>query len=196
MCFKPKNTFLSTLFFLFYLVLSAQDSTIDSLRANISSSQKDLSKLKTYVLLAGKLSLVSFNETIKVTDEGLKLATKLNDSLAFAELTRYQGMAHYFKGDYEKAAASYFIAAGIYERRNKPKELGYVFNDIAKLYRKTKDLKRASSFYDRAYALFNAQNDSSGMQMILNESGVVFEYMGDYNKAISRYRASLKLATL
>ncbi len=193
---KPKTAFITFTLLLYSVVLSAQDTTIDSLRAGISTAKKDESKLKAYVLLAGKLSLVSFNETIKVADEGLQLASKLSDSVAYAELTRYLGMAHYFKGDYEKAADAYFIAAGIYERRNMPKESGHVINDIAKLYRKTRDLKRASAFYDQAYKLFSSQNDSSGMQMILNESGVVYEYQGNYERAINSYRASLKMATL
>jgi signal transduction histidine kinase len=193
---KPKTAFLTITLLFFYLVLSAQDTTIDSLRAGISAAKKDESKLKGYVLLAGKLSLISFNETIKVADQGLLLASKLKDSIAFAELTRYQGTAHYFKGEYEKAANYLFTSAGIYERRNMPKELGHVINDIAKLYRKTRDLKRASAFYEQAYKLFSSQNDSSGMQMILNESGVVYEYQGNYERAINSYRASLKMATL
>lgn len=193
---KPKTALATFTLLLFAVVLSAQDTTIDSLRTGISAAKKDETKLKTYVLLAGKLSLVSFNETIKVADEGLQLASKLSDSVAYAELTRYQGMAHYFKGEYEKAANYFFTAAGIYERRNLQKQLATVINDIAKLYRKTRDLKRALSFYNQAYGLFTSLRDSSGMQMVLNESGVVYEYQGNYEKAINHYRSALKMATL
>lgn len=193
--FSPKT---AIFFFLFFAaaVVQSQDTTVDSLRAGIQRSKTDEARLKSYVLLAGKLSLISFNETIKVADQGLQLASKLKDSIAFAELTRYQGTAHYFKGEYEKAANYLFTSAGIYERRNLQKQLATVINDIAKLYRKTRDLKRALSFYDQAYRLFTSLKDSSGMQMILNESGVVYEYQGNYEKAIAHYRSALKMATL
>lgn len=193
---KPKTTFPTLLFLFLQLAVFAQDTTIDSLRATIDRTTNDKVKLKAYILLTGKLSLISFNETIKVGEEGLLVASKLKDSVSYAELTRYLGMANYFKGDYEKSATYYFLAAGILERRNKQRELGYVINDIAKLYRKTRDLKRASVFYDQASTIFRSLNDSSGMQMIMNESGVVYEYQGNYEEAIRRYRASLQMSTV
>lgn len=191
---KPKSALLTLLLFCCTLIAFAQDTTIDSLRATVRSAVKEETKLKAYVLLTGKLSLISFNETIRIGDEGLQLAAKLKDSLAYAELSRYTGMANYFKGDYEKAAASYFVAAGIYERNRDQKALAYVYNDIAKLYRKTRDLKRAAENYEKALLVFRIMNDSSGIQMVMNESGVVYEYQGNLEEAIRRYQASLKIA--
>jgi two-component system, NarL family, sensor kinase len=194
MWLKPKSAFITLLLFFAVLSTTAQDTTIDSLRATVQSAKKDETKLKAYVLLTGKLSLISFNETLRIGEEGLQLAAKLNDSLAYAELSRYVGVSNYFKGDYEKAAANYYVAAGIYERSGDQKALAYVYNDIAKLYRKTRDLKRAAENYEKALAAFRALNDSSGVQMILNESGVVYEYQGNHEEAIRRYKASLQIA--
>ena len=111
----------------------------------MQSSAKEETRLKAYLLLTGKLSIISFNETIRIGEEGIQLAAKLNDSLAYAELSRYVGGADYFKGDYEKAAANNYIAAGIYERSGDQKALACVYNDIAKLYRKTRDLKQTQN---------------------------------------------------
>ncbi|HLO37110.1 MAG TPA: sensor histidine kinase, partial [Lacibacter sp.] len=138
---------------------------------------------------------ISFNETVKVGEEGLVLANKLNDSLATAEINHSLGVSNYFKGEYEKAAAYYFFAQGVYERRNLWQKQAYAMNDLAKLYRKTRDLKRALSFYDNALELFTKLKDSSGIQMIMNESGVVYEYQGNYEEAIRHYNAALQIAT-
>ncbi len=193
MLLKPKNLFI--LFIIACLQANAQTTTIDSLRAVITSTTvQPQKKLEAYVSLSSKISLVSFNETIRVAEEGLLLAAQLKDSLAIAELNRNIGIASYFKGDYEKAATQYYSAIGIYERKNKNKELANVYNDLAKLYRKTRDLKRALTNYNSSYALYKSLNDSSGMQMILNESGVVYEYQGNYEEALNHYRASLKIA--
>jgi two-component system NarL family sensor kinase len=192
---KPKTALPTLLFLLLQLAVFSQDTTIDSLRATIGRTTNDNTKLKAHILLTGRLSLISFNETIKVGEEGLLIASRLNDSVSYAELTRYLGMANYFKGDYEKAAAYYFTATGIYERRSMDRQLATVINDIAKLYRKTRDLKRALSFYNSALELFTKLKDSSGIQMIMNESGVVYEYQGNYDEAIRHYNAALQIAT-
>lgn len=175
---------------------SAQMHVIDSLRAVINSSITAEKKLQAYVLLTGRLGTVSFNETIKIGEQGVALAQAQKDSIALAQLTHYIGSAHYFKGDYEKAATLYYTSLGIFERYNQKKETALVLNDIAKLYRKTRDLTRAADTYDKALAVFTDLKDSSGIQMIYNESGVVYEYKGNYEEALRRYNASLKIASL
>lgn len=124
----------------------------------------------------------------------MELASKLKDSMAYAELSRNMGVSYYFKGDYEKAASLYYTAARIYEQAGKEQPLAYVYNDIAKLLRKNRDLKRAADNYEKALTIFRARKDSSGIQMILNESGVVYEYQGNYTEALKRYNASLQIA--
>ena len=176
--------------------MQAQMHVIDSLKSVVNSSTSDEKKMQAHILLGSRLCTVSFNETIAVADKGIELANKLKDSFALAELNRNKGIANYFKGDLEKAANLYYYAAGIYERNNKRKELAYVLNDIAKLYRKTRDLKRAKIIYDRSLTLFQVLKDSSGIQMILNESGVVYEYQGNYKEALRRYQASLQMANI
>jgi len=48
--------------------------------------------------------------------------------------------------------------------------------------------------YEKAAAIFKQLNDTGGISMILNESGVVYEYKADYKEALNRYTASLALA--
>jgi signal transduction histidine kinase len=174
----------------------AQMNVIDSLRLVIKSDIASPQKLKAYVLLTGRMGTVSFNETIKLAEEGIIIAKKENDSVSYASLLRNSGMAHYFKGDYEKAASLYYTSLGILERFNEQKEMAYALNDIAKLHRKTRDLTRAAETYEKALAVFRLLNDSSGIQMIFNESGVVYEYLGKYEEALQRYRSSLEIAEL
>lgn len=193
---KPLSIFVAIICILFFAkASSAQTNVIDSLRAVINSKMKASEKINAYVQISGRISTVSFDEAIKLADEGLLIGTQLKDSVAIAGLQRNKGMANYFKGDYEKAALLYYSALGIFERYNKRIETASTLNDIAKLYRKTRDLTRAATTYERALLVFRSLNDSSGVQMILNESGVVYEYKGNYEEAIRRYTASLAIAT-
>lgn len=172
----------------------AQMNVIDSLRGVINSSIPPIQKLQAYVQLTGRMSTVSFNETIRLSEDGLKIAEQYRDSIVIAGLNRNIGIASYFKGDYEAAATRYYFALGVFERFNKQQETANTLNDIAKLYRKSRDLKRAAATYELALQLFRTLKDSSGVQMILNESGVVYEYEGNYDEALRRYRASLSIA--
>ncbi len=181
-------------FHIWFITSLAQMNVIDSLRAVIHSDIAPKQKLQTYVLLTGRLSNVSFNETIKLAEEGLQIGRQLKDSVAIAGLNRNIGIASYFKGDYEKAATLYYAALGIFERYDQKIETANTLNDIAKLYRKTRDLKRAAATYEQALLVYRSLSDSSGVQMILNESGVVYEYEGNYEEALRRYRASLAIA--
>lgn len=150
--------------------------------------------LKTYISLADRLSTKDFDSTIIVSREGMSIATRSKDSIAYAVLMGKIGKAHYFKGNYDSAAFYYFQSANILQRQKSIKEQGYLLNDWARLYRKTRDFEKALSKYDAAMALFRLINDSTGIATIYNESGVVFEYQKNYAEALKRYNASLVIA--
>jgi serine phosphatase RsbU (regulator of sigma subunit) len=72
--------------------------------------------------------------------------------------------------------------------------LGYSYNELAKLYRKTKKLNLAKETYHKALTIFNELNDSTHISMINNESGVVYEYEGNYEEALKRYSKSFHIS--
>lgn len=171
----------------------------DSLKQFINSAKTYQEKIGAFVQLVAYFELKNFDSTIILGDEAIRLARKNADSVNIAELKRYIGVAWYFKGDYDIAAQNYFESIAILEKmperhRQEAQKLGLVYNELAKLYRKTGDLDRAIQNYDKAYSIFLQLKDTTNMTMIFNESGVVFEYRQDYNEALRRYTASLKLA--
>lgn len=131
-----------------------------------------------------------YQQNIIDAQQGMPLAQKLNDSFSMAKLYMAIGEGEYFAGNYDEAASNIFKGIHILEQHPTSKELGYALNSIAKLYRKTRDLDKAEHYYNQALALFEQVNDSIGVQMIWNESGVVYEYKKDYNEAIRRYKIS------
>ena len=135
--------------------------------------------------------LKNFNQTIITANKGLEASIKEKDSVSYAFFERILGSCYYFTGDYNKAASYYNIAIHVLERQQNLKELGLSYNELAKLYRKTKKLKLAQETYDKAITIFNELKDSANISMINNESGVVFEYKGDYKEALKRYNLSL-----
>jgi signal transduction histidine kinase len=166
----------------------------DSLRKVIQSNRSYEQQINAALQLVESYQLKNFDSTIIEGDKALKLARKNTDSISVAKLKHQIGVASYFSGKYDVAAKNLLESISIFEQNNEKKKLAPVYNDLAKLYRKTKDLDKAISNYNKADAIYRQLNDTAGMAMILNESGVVFEYKDDYKEAINRYTASLKLA--
>lgn len=175
------------------LCLSGLAQEKETLRREIAAATGYEQRLALYTDFLEKSVTRNFNDVLELGAEALRLARGAGDSAGVARVERTLGEAYYFKGDYA-AAARYFYGS-IQKLENAPRSaaLGHSYNALAKLYRKTRDLPRALANYDKALALFRALGDSAGVSMILNESGVVFEYAGDYATASSRYAASLAI---
>ena len=160
-------------------------SQSDSLQKIIDNKKSSASqKLAAYVGLTEYFSIKDFDKPIALYETGKALVKQAEDSVAYARLARNTGVAYYFKGQYEKAAALYYEAITVWEKRGEKKQLAFALNDLAKLYRKTRDLNNALLYYNRARQLFTDLRDSLGIQMILNESGVVYEYKENFSEAI------------
>lgn len=179
---------------MFFSCVYAQVNVQDTLLKINQQYAQPAKKLEAILRLSHTLRLSDFNERMYVADQGIFLATVVNDSLMLGEFYGQKGNSHYFKGNYDSAAHYYFQAINILEKQSGAKlRLAHVLNELGKLYRKKREFTRSINAYDRALALFVEQKDSAGISMINNESGVVYEYMGDYDEAMRRYKTSLNI---
>jgi len=174
--------------------LSRAQVNVDSLREVLQSKRPYTEKINASLRILETLETRNFDSAILEGNKALSLARKHTDSVAVAEIKRHIGVASYFKGNYAVAATNYYESVAILEKANEKKKLAPVYNELGKLYRKTRDLDKAMENYEKAAAIFKQLNDTGGISMILNESGVVYEYKADYKEALNRYSASLKLA--
>lgn len=178
----------------FYAGLAAQEPDTDSLWTEVREGKLLSGKLEAALQLARYYQLRHFDSAILAGEKGLELARKNGDSLRVAEVKRITGVAHYFSGKYEVAARLYQEAISILEAAGNKDQLAITCNEMAKLYRKTRDLDRSLAYYNKAETIFRQLRDKSGLSMIMNESGVVFEYRKDYAEALRRYGQSLQWA--
>lgn len=167
----------------------------DSLKGIIQSNEATYpQKIDALLILVKGYQLNNFDLAILESDNAIALARKKGDSSNVAVFLRLQGTANYFKGKYDIAAINFYNSISILEKLNNQKELAATYNDLAKLYRKTRDLDKALENYNKADKIFRQLKDTGGVAMILNESGVVFEYKNDFKEAVNRYSASMALA--
>ncbi|MCX8020621.1 MAG: sensor histidine kinase [Chitinophagaceae bacterium] len=177
-----------------FLTLCAQKNT-DSLRRLMTSAASYDKQIQAALQLIQFYQLKHFDSALETGRYALELTRKNADVQSEALVKHQMGVAHYFSGYYDSAAKNYQESIYTLEKEKAdPRKLALVYNDLAKLYRKTRDLDKALSNYGKAEAIFKSVNDTSGIAMILNESGVVYEYKKDYKEAVNRYAASMHLA--
>ena len=187
--------FFATILTLVFVTTGFSQPDPDSLRQVMNSNRPYDQQINAAIKLVESYQLKNFDSTIIEGDKALRLARKNTDSIAVAQLKRHIGVANYFSGKYDVAAKYLQEAIAILEKDKKNRsKLAPVYNDLAKLYRKTRDLDKALENYSNANAIYRSLNDTSGIAMILNESGVVYEYKYDYKEAVNRYTMSMHLA--
>ena len=168
-------------------------NNLDSLSYVISKNGNYKDVIGAYKKLAQQQCFQQFNKVNLTADKGIAFASKQADSISIGELISSKGNAQYFKGSYDSAARYFITSIKILESKNADNALGEVYNNLARLYRKTKQYQRALFNYNLALTHFKATGDLSGEATILNESGVVFEDQQKYTEALKRYKASLKI---
>ncbi len=188
-----KRFYFLILSLLFFTVANSQ-ANVDSLQAVINSKRPYSERINASLKILETFELKNFDSALIEGDKALILARKNIDSIAVAEIKRHIGVASYFKGKYDVAAKNYYESVVILEKANEKRKLAPVYNELGKLYRKTRDLDKAMENYDKAASIFKQLKDTGGISMILNESGVVYEYKADYKEALNRYNSSLVLA--
>jgi signal transduction histidine kinase len=188
------NRFYFLIAILFFASLAKAQVNVDSLQAVINSKRPYSEKINASLKILETFELKNFDSAIIEGNKALELARKNTDSIAVAEIKRHIGVASYLQGKYDVAATNFYESAAILEKADDKKSLAPLYNDLGKLYRKTRDLDKAMENYDKAASIFKQLKDTGGISMILNESGVVYEYKADYKEALNRYNSSLELA--
>ena len=104
------------------------------------------------------------------------------------------GTVWYLHGDYKKAIAHYQIALDIFEAEEAHAWIGRTCNELSVYSRKQRQYKKALEYLDRSYDECIGAKDLNCVETSLNNRGVVYEMMGEYDVAITYYRRAEKIA--
>ncbi len=137
--------------------------------------------------------LTQYEETLALARYGYTLANSRNDSINKGDFLRSIGGAYQKLGFIDSVSIYFFKALKLLEPTKDSEKLGLLYDDMARLYRKLEQPKRALEFYDRALELYEKENDLEGIARINNESGAVYSDNGDYKIANERFEKSLRI---
>lgn len=191
-----KQNLLKTLFFFifsFYKIF-AQTQNIDSIKQTVLMEKTYPKKVSVLQNHLKSIYQKDFDATIQLSKFGLELAKAENDNSNQGDFLRYIGLAMGRKGKVDSASVYYYKALPLLEKSGNSEKLGMLYDDIARMYRKLKQPKRALEFYDKALKLYETKNNLEGIARINNESGSVFrDDFKDYVEANRRYEKSLRI---
>ncbi|WP_312342440.1 tetratricopeptide repeat-containing sensor histidine kinase, partial [Chryseobacterium binzhouense] len=183
-------------FFVFSLnKTSAQtQKTVDSIQQIVAQQKAYPKKISVLQDHLKKIYQKDFDATIQLSRWGLQLAKAENDKVNQGDFLRYIGLSYGKKGKIDSASVYYYQALPLLEKSGNGEKLGLLYDDMARMYRKLKQPKRALEFYDKALKLYENENNLEGIARINNESGVVFrDDFQNYKEANIRFEKSLRI---
>jgi tetratricopeptide (TPR) repeat protein len=142
-----------------FTLLSRAQAPIDSLRSVSISNGSYEDRIKAFLKIIAYYELRNFDSTLIEGEKALELARKNADSVSVAQIKKNIGVASYFKGKYDVAAKNYYEAVAILEKADDNKNLAPIYNELGKLYRKTRDLGRSLENYNKAAAIYTRLDD-------------------------------------
>lgn len=173
---------------------TAQKQTLSDSIIKLVNKKNDYNK-KIDVLQQNikEIYATQYDETIELAKFGFKLANEKNDNLNKGDFLRTIGLSLGKKGKIDSASIYYYRALKILEPTKNAEKLGLLYDDMARMYRKLRQPKRALEFYEKALQLYEKEKNLEGIARINNESGVVFRDEGNYTEANKRFEKSLRI---
>jgi len=97
-------------------------------------------------------------------------------------------------GDTERAQEHYDKALRILENEPESAELARLYEDVAHMYYRTKDMANALSWAEKAFELAKKLNDFEVIASSHTSLGTIYSYTGDKGRAIECLERALKIA--
>jgi tetratricopeptide (TPR) repeat protein len=136
-----------------------------------------------------------YDASTKYWNEALLLWNQLNEKEKAARLHRkIANLLWDNKGETAKAEEHYDKALGILEHEPESGELASLYEDMAHMYYRTKDMTKAQSLAEKALELGNKLNNYEVIANSYVSLGTVLSIIGERKKAIECHERALKIA--
>jgi signal transduction histidine kinase len=183
----------SSLLWLLSFPVTAQTAFSDSLDVALKN-RPDSIQLGTLIAVYNKYSVTNY---MRARTAGYKVMPLMRRQPAerLADFLMRIGQTEYTYGNHEEALKLYLESADIYKRMNNSAREASLYNEIAVLHRKNKNMQQAKSYINAALELYKIAYDTNGLATTLNNLGITNEIEGNPELALDYYRQALSLYT-
>jgi signal transduction histidine kinase len=189
----------STLTTLFILALSisafSQSGFSDSLDVQLAEKPDSLQQ-KILMPLFLQYSNRNYERAHIVGNKALLTLKRLGNADELADFLLRLGQTEYTYGNHDRALQLYIESADLYKKINLPAKEASVYNEIAVLHRKNKNLKKSKEYITAAFDLYKHSYDTNGMATTLCNLGITHEIEEKPETALNYYREALRLHKL
>ena len=190
---KKMLSLVATLFIAAWM--SAQTSTIDSLKHAAQSNIPDTSKVNTLVELSWQLILAGENDSAeKYAETGLQLAQKISFKKGEGASLNRLGVVYYSKGNYAEAIKTHLAALAVREEVGDKIAISGSYNNIGMAYEKQGNYAEALKNYFTSLKIREEIHDKNAIALSYNNIGLVYYEQGKYDEAVKSYLACLKIS--
>lgn len=177
--------------------LCAQQQVTDSLLTVLTHySKEDTVRLNLLNDIAFSYYSFDPDKGLKMADEAIVLAKKLNDTLKLAESYSNKGTNYWAKGEDSTALRMYEQALHLHELMHDNQGAAKVYNNLGLIYYGLSNYPKAIDYHEKALAVFKQLKDSARIAASYNNMGIDYQYLSDYPKALEYYLETLQLYKL
>jgi tetratricopeptide (TPR) repeat protein len=176
------------------LLVTAQNTKIDSLKKVLLAAKEDTNKVNTLNGLSRQYYLTgNFDEAKKLAETALLLSEKLDFKKGIAASHNNLGNVYDSQGNYPKAVKEFFSALKIREKIRDKKGMAYSYNNLGNAYYRQGNYTEALKEHFASLKIKEEIEDKYGIAASHNNIGIIYESQGNYPEALKEHFAALKI---
>jgi tetratricopeptide (TPR) repeat protein len=134
-----------------------------------------------------------YTEAFELYDRALAMSRE-HSTISEIDILGAMGNAALEQGDYPKALEYQYQSLELVEKTDDRLRRSIVLSNISRIYLEVQDMKRADSFFERAYILSKELEDDYGLSSILSNRGMIAQTLNRFDTAIAYYVEALAIA--
>jgi signal transduction histidine kinase len=170
----------------------SQSTFADSLRS-IADEGSDSLRLERLVTVFNKYTSQNYDRARITGNLLMPLMRKVGTTQRLADFLMRMGQTEYTFGNHDEALRLYMESAELFQKIGQPGREASLYNEIAVLHRKNKNMERSKEYVNAALTLYKIAYDTNGMATTLNNLGITHEIEGHLDSALYYYRTALGL---
>lgn len=171
----------------------AQSTKTDSLYDLVSQIEVDSLKLKEIGKLSAAYKRSEPEFSMKLCNEGIELAQKLNADFEKAILLNRLGLISMDYGEYKTSSTLLFQSLAIFDSLNNSHRIASSYNNIGILYKKQGRYEEAMNYYRLSLRTYGETIPDKKKATSLNNFGIVHKHLKQYDSAIFYFNQSIIL---
>lgn len=182
------------LFFLILFPATAQNVTIDSLKAVLGSMEDDTLKVKTLNTIAAAVHKTSPEEAVEYGNQATVLAEQLDYRKGLAEGYKNTGLGHYEASEFTEAFENFDSSLEIYQAIGDDRGVANLLSNLGAIYYNDSRYEAALDYHIRALRIAEKIRDSTRIGTSLLNIGLVYsEQPSALSRAKEYYLRALEI---